>query len=515
MDAAVRHALGGGDADGTGRADGTRLAVFHAGVVERTSEGGSGSGSGSFEGYRADVAKEVLRAAETMRAESQAARTREGGRSGGRRAGSEANAPEEEEDERGKKSVEAAAKEGREGGGGEGGGGEGAGRSEGLSASASTASYIASAMKDLTSSSSSSRGDRGVRSRGSSAALDASPPLTEKFARWLRRRDAGDERTAPSLARRRRKLASVGAADPLLSPTDSFLRSADTDTAPRTARLALDAASDAGLFETPAGAEATREDADWLRRVEGRFRDFERDVTSASVADEASASSLAAAEAKETSFERLSFERPPGVFSAAGSGSGSGSGSRRSAIRASVAAEIADAVARADADGAAMDGADVATLSGLEGAEAALAEEEEEEEAAEWRCVVVGDDAALAEEIVAAIEAANLPCVATNRVRPDLRSEEAGCARARGDRGRGAGGEGAGGGGDGARGGRARGGDAAAVPGADGRREPRRSVRSPRSVRRGLGGARRRRRVRALLMRECRRRRFLYETING
>ena len=370
-------------------------------------------------------------------------------------------------------------------------------------------------MKDLTSSSSSSRGDRGVRSRGSSAALDASPPLTEKFARWR----AGATPGTSEPARRRSRgggvrLASVGAADPLLSPTDSFLRSADTDTAPRTARLALDAASDAGLFETPAGAEATREDADRLRRVEGRFRDFERDVTSASVADEASASSRAAAEAKETSFERLSFERPLGVFSAAGSGSGSGSGSRRSAIRASVAAEIADAVARADADGAAMDGADVATLSGLEGAEAALAEEEEEEEAAEWRCVVVGDDAALAEEIVAAIEAANLPCVATNRVRPDLRSEEAGCARAREEivavelaararvavvtstSGPGAWRRRCGGAGRGR---------AARAP-AERTEPPERTSRI---------GARRRRRVRALLMRECRRRRFLYETING
>ena len=230
------------------------------------------------------------------------------------------------------------------------------------------AAYIRSAMKDL-------RGDAREKKKEAKArekrtdetTSDEGATLMESFSSWLRARDDAERDGA-------RK--SAGGSTATLDTGRRLLRVITDDASGEGTSAATEAKASAALNAaegvlTPPESSIAAEDASMLHRVREKFAGFERGL-------ESREAEAAAAEARRV--EKREHER---AFDEA-----------LVAAKANVRARVASET--------------VASLSG-EG------EGEEGGEAA-WRCVVVGDDAELAAEIVSAVKDANLPCEVVNRV---------------------------------------------------------------------------------------------------
>ena len=230
------------------------------------------------------------------------------------------------------------------------------------------AAYIRSAMKDLRGDAREKKKEAKAReTRTDETTSDEGATLMESFSSWLRARDDAERDGA-------RK--SAGGSTASLDTGRRLLRVITDDASGEGTSAATEAKASAALNAaegvlTPPESSIAAEDASMLHRVREKFAGFERGL-------ESREAEAAAAEARRV--EKREHER---AFDEA-----------LVAAKANVRARVASET--------------VASLSG-EG------EGEEGGEAA-WRCVVVGDDAELAAEIVSAVKDANLPCEVVNRV---------------------------------------------------------------------------------------------------
>ena len=230
------------------------------------------------------------------------------------------------------------------------------------------AAYIRSAMKDLRGDAREKKKEAKAReTRTDETTSDEGATLMESFSSWLRARDNAERDGAQK---------SAGGSTASLDTGRRLLRVITDDASGEGTSAATEAKASAALNAaegvlTPPESSIAAEDASMLHRVREKFAGFERGL-------ELREAEAAAAEARRV--EKREHER---AFDEA-----------LVAAKANVRARVASET--------------VASLSG-EG------EGEEGGEAA-WRCVVVGDDAELAAEIVSAVKDANLPCEVVNRV---------------------------------------------------------------------------------------------------
>jgi len=230
------------------------------------------------------------------------------------------------------------------------------------------AAYIRSAMKDLRGDAREKKKEAKAReTRTDETTSDEGATLMESFSSWLRARDDAERDGAQK---------SAGGSTATLDTGRRLLRVITDDASGEGTSAATEAKASAALNAaegvlTPPESSIAAEDASMLHRVREKFAGFERGL-------ESREAEAAAAEARRV--EKREHER---AFDEA-----------LVAAKANVRARVASET--------------VASLSG-EG------EGEDAGEAA-WRCVVVGDDAELAAEIVSAVKDANLPCEVVNRV---------------------------------------------------------------------------------------------------
>ena len=230
------------------------------------------------------------------------------------------------------------------------------------------AAYIRSAMKDLRGDAREKKKEAKAReTRTDETTSDEGATLMESFSSWLRARDDAERDGAQK---------SAGGSTATLDTGRRLLRVITDDASGEGTSAATEAKASAALNAaegvlTPPESSIAAEDASMLHRVREKFAGFERGL-------ESREAEAAAAEARRV--EKREHER---AFDEA-----------LVAAKANVRARVASET--------------VASLSG----------EGEGEDAGEatWRCVVVGDDAELAAEIVSAVKDANLPCEVVNRV---------------------------------------------------------------------------------------------------